>query len=79
MPLFCTIAQGPRAGRGFNKLNQEVQHHPLTTPNVQTNHSIQLRENHFFDFGGPQKLLTPKDLIWPSKPHFWGGHTSKTF
>ena len=36
--------------------------------------------NFFFHFGGSLKtFLTPKDLIWPQKPHFWGGLTSKTF
>ena len=35
---------------------------------------------NFLCFGGPQKtFLSPKNLIWPQKPHFWGGHTSKTF
>ena len=38
--------QGPRLGRGFNELNQEVQHHQggwghsLDHPHVRTNHGI---------------------------------------
>ena len=35
---------------------------------------------NFLCFLGPQKtFLSPQNLIWPQKPHFWGGHTSKTF
>ena len=37
-------------------------------------------ENQLFVFWGAQKtFLSPQNLIWPWKPHFWGGHTSKTF
>ena len=29
---------------------------------------------NFLCFGGPQKtFLSPKNLNWPQKPHFWGG------
>ena len=54
---------------------------PLTTPHVQTNHRIWVfLENQFFDFGGPQKnFFDPQKPYLALKPHFLGGHTSKTF
>ena len=51
------------------------------TSNVWSNHRMEdFLKNQFLCIGGPQKtFLCSENLIWPSKPHFWGGHTSKTF
>ena len=57
---YFEASQGPRAGRGFNELNQEVQHH-------QCGWGQSLDHSHCSE--KTQNL----------KPHFWGGHTSKTF
>ena len=81
---------GPKAGRGFNKLHQEVWHHQggwgplpcLTTPHVLTNHRIWvfLRKSIFLILGCPKKLFkTQKPEFALETSHLGGGHTSKTF
>ena len=49
--------------------------------NAQPNHVTPIfRENQFFVFFGPQKIfLSPQNLVWPQKPHFWGVILLKLF
>ena len=85
-PELSNATQGARAGRGFNELNQEVQHHQggwghsLNHPpcSDKSRNSGFLRKSIFFDFGGSLKtfltLFGLKNLTFGG-----GGHTSKTF
>ena len=81
---------GPKAGRGFNKLHQEVWHHQggwghsLAWPPPMFRQITEFGffwENHFsLILGGPKKLLDPlKPYSALETSHLGGGHTSKTF
>ena len=85
--MLDDTSQGARAGGVFNKLHQEVCHHQggwghsLDWPQCwdKSQNLGFLRNSVFFDFGPKKIFLSPNNLIWPQKPHFWGGHSFKTF